>query len=297
MFYIIFIFSNLIYASNYRLVDQSCVIVSDQPPILRSEIEKLSEEKSISFLDAKKELIYGRLLWIYAQNNPKYDINYFRRSAENHIREILDKQKLSIEQLEHILQNPPYKISLEQFKFDTATAYLQQTISSYFAGQIGDISDEDVKKELKNNTGKEEKFDIVFISIKPKNNTKKSLDEAFNIAKNIDYLTKSNTLDDIIKKYHNNSSISFVGPIVYDKGKFSKQYEDEINKSKNHHISKPFLDDGSVNLIWKIKHKLNKGSSLEKVRKYLYEKLVAEKYKSVIDSLMNKSTVDDRNCK
>lgn len=295
MFYIIFIFSNLIHANTYRLVDQNCVTVSDKPPILRSEIEKLAEEKSISFLDAKKELIYGRLLWIYAQNNPKYDVNHFYRAAENHIKEIVDKQKLSIEQLEYILQNPPYKISLEQFKFNTATAYLQQAISSYFSEQLSDISDEDVKKELEKS--EQEKFDIVFISIKPKNNTKKSLAEAFSIAKNIGYLTKSNTLDDVIKKYHNNTAISFVGPLAYDKGKFGKKYEDEITITKNNHISNAFIDDGSVNLIWKIKHRSIKGSSLEKVRKYLYEKAVAEKYKSVIGSLMNKSTVDDRNCK
>jgi hypothetical protein len=291
-FAIIFILASCLYAGPYKLDDRVCVLVPEQRPILKSGIGTLSKEKSISFDDAKMELIRSRLLWIYAKNNPKYDVNQFYQLANDHIKGILKERNLTLDQLAEILKKPPYQISIDQFIFDTATAYLKQAVIAAIASQIN-VSEEDIKKWSESRATEYDKFDIIFITINLKNK-KEAILKAWEIRKAI---ISHKSIDAITKKYQHDPSISIIGPIQYEVGNFSPKYEDEIKKIKTNEATKPFNDQDSVSLIWKIKTQEPIGrSSLEKIRNDIYDYLVTEKYKSLTHSLMNTNTVDDKGC-
>jgi hypothetical protein len=281
----------------FTLLDKICVEVEGEPPILLSDIEKREQQKNMSFLDASSELTRERLLWFKAKKELKYDLSQINKSADEHIRKVMDSLKITKEKFTELLMNPPYLSTFNQFKYETATAILENHIKSTLASQIV-ITDEQIKSELvKRNTELSDSFDVVFIHILPRAGY--DLAAQFKIANDIKAQIKAHvSFDRIKKRYEKQKNVSIERPFAYVKGNLASEYEKQLTSSGNSPATEPFEDKKSVTMIWKIKkaQKILDETDIEKVRKELYDKAVTEKYHTVTDPVMNSSIVVVKDC-
>lgn len=288
----------------FQLLDKICVIVEGERPVLLSEIKKRQDSMGISFIESQNELVRQRLLWIYAKKQLKYDIKAIYKATDEHIEKVMASNKLNKDKFSKILMQPPYLTTFKQFRDDTATAILESNVRQAISSQIS-VNDEQVQEEVARlKADSSQVFDIVFISITTKkstrlNNGPDSLNPEFKKANDIRLkLTPTSTLNDIKKLYGDNSNISIIGPIAYEKGALKKAYEDRLKSNPANMVIGPFADDGSVTIMWKIKrlHQKLDRTGLEKVRKELYDRKVMEKFKAITDTLMDSSTVIMKGC-
>lgn len=280
--------------ADFRLVDRVCVVVEGEEPILLSEIKRRAEQQHEPFLVAQRELIRDRLLWVYAKKQLKYDIANIFKAADEHIDNVMTKNRLTKTQFEKVIAAPPYQSSFRQFRLETATEFLKNSVKQSLASQIS-VSDEQLKSEL----GK--LYDVVFITVQPKkaDTARASLNNEIKKANGIRAKIKPTTgVNDIKNLYGNDKDISIVGPIAYEPGVLKKAYDDRLKAESSPAVIGPFEDDGSVTLLWKIK-KTKKNldeTALEKLRKESYQNAVVAKLNALTDALSNSSTVIEKGC-
>lgn len=275
----------------YTLVDEGCLI-EDQPAFLKSQIEKIQEEKKISFTDAENELLQKRKLWIYAKKQPKFNIavgDVFKQ-ADDHIQTIMTQKGFSEESFEKALIEE-YVTTLNQYRFDIATLILENMIRSSLQSQIS-ISDAEINKEVeKIKHEQKNRYEVVFVSVlgpmvKGKSITADQLTARFKRANEIRTSIKTGlSLDEIKNKY--GRSISVIGP--YDQDALKQEYKDRLSTHSLEIVTEPFLDNDAVSLIWKIKKlaapEVDDAALLEKARKRLYEIAVDKLFNSMTSSI------------
>jgi hypothetical protein len=285
-------------AKGFTLLDKVCVVVEGEEPVLLSEITRRADQRGESFAVAQKELVRERLLWVYAKKQLKYDITNVFKATDEHINNVMTKNRLTNKQFEDVLMNPPYRTTFRQFRLETATEYLKNSVRQTLASQIA-VTDDQVKSEM----GK--RFDVVFITIQPKRSPAKGASARAVLS---DEIKKANTIrgkiqptttvNDIKNLYGKDKDISIVGPIAYETDILKKDYDERLKSESSSSVIGPFEDDGSVTMIWKIK-KSKKNldeTALEKLKKESYHNAVLEKFNAITDSLINSSTVIEKSC-
>ncbi len=276
----------------FEFVDGVCVVVEGEEPILWSEIDKRAQQKGQSFHDAKKDLIRDRLVWVHAKKQLKYDITNIFKSADEHIASAQKNNHLTREKFDEVLRAPPYSMTFRQFRLETATEFLKNTVRQSLAGQIPPPSDEEVKREAAQN------FEVTFISVPGRGRTA-GLTAEYKKANEIrSRINQKTSIDDIKDVYSKDRSVYITGPIAYEKGVLKKTYEDRLNADPSAFVFGPFEDEGSVTVLWKIKQSKKNLSetALEKLRKESYQSAVLKKYNAITDALINNSTVIEKGC-
>lgn len=291
----------------FSLLDKVCVQVEGESPILLSDIKKRSQQRNISLAEAELALTRESLLWIYAKGQLKFNISEIYKTADEHIKKVIENNNLTQKKFEEILAKPPYSISLEQYKKETAAAILDNQIKSNIAGQIT-LTDDQVKEEVARNAGNVvDKYDILIVSIAPEQSLSKApagkavnqrLTPQSKTANEIrSQILSLGSVHEINRRYGGKKNISIVGPIAYEKGTLKKVYEDKMMQNFST-VSEPFLDEGAITILWKIE-KVSQNLSataLEQTRKELYEKLVMEKFQAITDTTRETSTVIVKDC-
>jgi hypothetical protein len=291
--------------ANSRLVDKICAVVGEEQVILHSDIRRRAQERSLSNEAAQQELMGERALRIYIKKNPtKINISDIDKDAKDHIENILNNNKLTIQALEKALIEH-YKITYTQWEYDIKSAALSSRIEALLANTI-EISDNAVKEEYaKKIRSTPKEFEIIFISIMPSailHNKSQSLKAQLNKANNIkqDILSNSN-FDTLKVKYQHDNEVSFLGPIDYKEGVLKSQYERQIKKNPRAKLSEPFIDgqnNNVVTMIWKVKKAQtdNQTTALENVRKDLYRGEVQRGREAIIKNILAEHLVEI-NCK
>lgn len=287
--------------SNFTLLDKVCVVVEGEEPILLSEIKKRAEQRGESFLVAERELIRDRMWWVYAKKQLKYDIASFYKTADEHIANVMKVNDLTKSQLEELLLGAPYFSTFRQFRFETATEYLKNSVRQTIMSQTT-VTDDQLRSEAA------QKFDVVFITVQPKQSPKsratttsarspltREIEKANAIRRRIE--AESN-VNDIKKLYKGDEDVSIIGPLAYEKNVLKKAYDERLKSATTDHVIGPFEDDGSITMIWKVKKNTKNldTTALEKLRKESYHNAVQEKFNSLTDALINSSTVIEKGC-
>lgn len=288
----------------FKLLNKDCVTVEGEPPILLSEIENRAKVKGLSFAEAQSELITERLLWVYAKKQLKYNINEIIKATDEHINKVMEKNKLSQARFEELLMQAPYFSTFKQYRLETQTAMLENSVKSSIASQVSITDAQVIEEARKNKAEGGGDFEVVFISILPiktGNKTLSSLELNAQIKKANEIrsqIASINNLSEVKKRYGDKANISIIGPISYETGTLKKEYEERLKASKSAKVTEAFSDDGAVTIIWKIAKPIQKsdGTALEKVRKEIYERVVMDKYKAVIGAMMDVSTVKVKRC-
>ena len=283
----------------FRLINQVCAVVESQQPILQSDVEKRAKERSLSYFQAQTELIGERALWIYAEQQLKFNVPEIYKAAQEHIKKVMESNNLSKESFEEILMRPPYSMTFKQYERETAFLVLKNQLESSIASNL-EISDKDVEAEYKRqDPNKYKEFEVVFISVlapKNLNNLKTPLSTQFYKANQIKKEIMGNiNLDGIKRKYKNHKDISFVGPLDYQEGAFQQKYDIQIKKDLAAKITDPFEDEGVVTMIWKIEKNAasdNQKTALENVRKDLYRRAVQRRLEDFMKNILVKSSVE-----
>lgn len=287
----------------FTLLNRICVTVEGEKPILQSDIESRQRQENLSFAETQDALIKERLLWVYAKRQLKFNISEIIKSADDHIKKVMEKNSFTQENFEKLLMQEPYLTTFKQYRYDTQTALLKSSVQSSIANQIA-LTDAQIAEELKRRELQESKeFDIVFISVLPntlkgKNNTVNTTAQ-FEMANQIrSQLMSKKNIGEVKKRYGNLKNISIIGPMAYEVGTLKKEYEEQLEKSRDAKVTEAFQDDNAVTVIWKIEKPIRKtnGTALEKVRKELYERVVMDKYKAVIGAMMDVSSVNVKRC-
>lgn len=286
----------------FTLVDKVCVVVEGETPILLSEIKRRSQQNSISLANAEDELIQERLLWVYARSQLKYDITGVTKAADDHIKSVIENNRLTESRFEEILSHPPYSMTFRQYQKETQTAILENNVKQILANQIS-VTDEQVKAEVAlHYQAAEQKFDVIFITVHPDAklaNASQRLNAQIKKANDIkNTISPSTSLNTLRKQYGHDASVSILDPIPYERGALEKTYDERLTKEPTKLVIGPFEEKQSVSLIWKIKRPVQKldETALEKVRKELYDRLVMEKFKAVTGALRDSSTVIVKGC-
>lgn len=294
---------NTIAKPSFTLLNAICVDVEGEAPILLSDIEKRAQQKNINFNEAQTELTRERLLWVIAKKQLKYDLSQINQAADEHLKKIMENLKISKEKFAELLMAAPYLTTPKQFQMETSSAILENNFKATLASQIS-ITDEQVKQHIaRRHTDAPDQFDVVFVSVMPDMSSKAKmphLNAQLKKANEIKAKIKAKaSLDTVKKSYEQDKTVSIIGPLAYEKGGLNQTYERELAKSSHAAVTEPFRDEGSVSMIWKmnVSTKLLGSSSLEKVRKELYDKAVMEKYQAITDAMMNSSTVVVKDCK
>jgi len=283
----------------FRLVDQVCAVVESEQPILQSDVEKRAKERSLTLFQAQAELIGERALWIYAKQQLKFNVPEIYRNAQEHIKKIMENNKLSKESFEGLLMSPPYSMTFKQYESETAFLVLKNQLEASIISSL-EISDKEVETEYKRqDPNKFKDFEVIFISLAPQRKTasgKANLSAQFIKANRIkrEILT-TNNLDTIKRKYKTHKDISFVGPLDYQEGAFQQKYDIQIKKDLAAKITDPFEDDGVVTMIWKLEKKAasdNQKTALENVRKDLYRRAVQRRLEDFMKNILVKSSVE-----
>lgn len=289
-------------STGFTLLNAICVDVEGETPILLSDIEKRAQQKNINFKEARTELTRERLLWVIAKKQLKYDLGQINQAADEHLKKIMENLKISKEKFAELLMAAPYLTTPKQFQMETAWAILENNFKATLASQIS-ITDEQVKQQIaRNHEEVSDQFDVVFVSVVPEISSKgtaPNLTAQLKKANEIKAKIKTKiSLDTVKKIYEQEKNVSIIGPLAYEKGGLNQAYERELAKSRNAVVTEPFRDEGAVTMIWKmnVSTKLLGSSSLEKVRKELYDKAVMEKYQAITDAMMNSSTVVVKDC-
>ena len=174
---LIFIFLIIIYASlglsvdqpKLGLINQVCAVVESERPILQSEVEKRAKERLISLLEAQTQLIGERALWIYAKQQLKFNVPEIYKSAQEHVKKIMETNNLSQESFEASLMLPPYNMTLKHYEHETAFLILKNQLESSITNI--EISDKEIEAEYKQHPNKYKEFEVIFISLStPANN-------------------------------------------------------------------------------------------------------------------------------
>jgi hypothetical protein len=293
----------------FTLLDEVCIVIEGEPPVLKSHIAHRAHRKEISFKAAENELLQEKLMWVYAKKNQvKYNTVDIFKATDDHIKQVMEDNKLTKEKFTEVLMGRPYLTTFSQFRLDTATAMLENRIKSLIASQIT-ISDIDVKEEVtKAKLATENQYDIVFISIGPEKIFKKhekfenknrliaQIEKANKIRAQI---TPHTSLDEVKTRY--GGEIVIEGPIAYEKGALKHNYEEQLKSGSSQIVTKPFSDNGMITMIWKIKkshhEKLDDDALLEKVRKKLYAAAVEEQFNKLTSGVMDHSTAVVKSCK
>lgn len=288
---------------DYQLVDKVCAVVEGEPPILLSEIITLTKNTNAGFDDAMNELIRDRLMWIYAKKHPEYSISQVKSAAKEHIAKVVEDNHLTREKFKQILASPPYLMSFRQYQRQTEEKILQNHMRSQLASKIS-IGDDQVREAwAKQQEQRAKKFDVAFITIKPSpinNKTKDALTIQKNLVNEIHAKIESGQdLYEIKKEYIDRDNISIGDPISYARGTLKKEYEKHLLLSPTARVTKPFEEGGVVVMIVRLKKKreLLDETTLEKVRKELYEKAVMEKFQAITDALKTNTTVMLKGCR
>jgi hypothetical protein len=292
----------------FKILDRVCLIVEGQPPVLLSDIEKKMQQNSIGFEQARVELKRERLLWNYAKTQLKFDVQEIMRLANQHLKDIMNKNNLTEKKFANILMGPPHLMTLEAFRWETATMILLNHVKASLRGQIS-ITDAQVKAAIEDEKKAiTKKYQIVFISVTKdqvskqnanKKSDKKSLEAEFKTANEIrSQINSLGSLNAVKKRYEDKKNITIIGPIDYEKGRLREIYEKKLEQDTFKQMTEPFIDDGAVTFIWKlltVEKKLDE-TALEKVRKDLYDKVVMEKINTITDAMINGSTVVFKDC-
>lgn len=283
----------------FSLLDQICVQVENESPILKSEIERRSKQKGLGFFEAQDELIKERLLWVMAKKQLKYSASEIESSARSHAEKVVKDNKLNKAQFVEILMGPPYEMSYEQYVRETAYAILENHVKSSLYSQVS-ISDTKLKDQLKKlEDEQKQSFDIVFISALPaKQPGDQSLNRQIKMLKEISAQINFSTSLEQLKRKFKDKKVIFIGPIAYQEGTLKKEYDKVLAKAQSSLVTEPFQDDSAATVIWKIKKPKEKldENALEKVRKELYEREVIKNLSAAIEAVKNISTVTAKGC-
>ncbi|HXW54015.1 MAG TPA: hypothetical protein VEL47_07920 [Myxococcota bacterium] len=291
----------------FTLVDEVCLAIEGEPPVLRSQIKSRASQKEISFVEAKVELERERLLWVYAKKQLKYNIPDIFKQADEHIKKILEGNRLTREKFAEYLMGPPHFTSFSQYRFEIATAILEHLVKSSLASQVS-LTDAEIQEEMKKEKlALSKRFDVVFISVLPsairgKSSKKSPLTVQFEKANEIrSHVGPNVTLDEIKNRYGTDeNALSIVGPIAYEPGVLKHNYDKELLFAGSDLVTKPFQDGELVTMIWKIKRKIHDDGDdnalLEKVRKKLYEAAVDRKLIAITSAMMDVSNAIVKGC-
>jgi 16S rRNA G966 N2-methylase RsmD len=266
----------------FTLIDATCVLVEKESPILLSEIKKLA--KTMSFKEAQSELITKKLLWVLAKKR-KIDVSNIESASTAHLSKVMKDNNKSKEQFEQILLDPPYEMSLKQFKQATADAILENQLKSNIASQLL-VSDTELKTYLKKKEQDlKNSFDIVFISVH-KSATRQS-EKALAISKEITVKTSFDTIKGKYKTDEDNKELSIIGPIS---GELNPLYDKKLVFKDGSVVTAPFKDGTDITIIWKIKN----GQKLDEnaLVKEFYEARVNQNLKAELKAVEQTSSIN-----
>lgn len=298
-------------ANRSSLVDRVCLIVEGETPVLFSHIKNWALQNEISFREAEEQLKRKKLLWVYAKKKLKYNVSDIYKQADEHINKIIESNKLTKDQFSQLLMKPPYSTTFSQYRLDAATALLENVVRSTIASQIS-INENDLKAELsKERLELANRYDMVFLSVVADKLSNKVNEKGRAANQLTPEIKKANeirsqigphsSLNEIKKRYGGDKHISIIGPIAYEKGTLKKAYEDRLLADPKSIVTAPFIDNGLVTMIWKIKRpvseKLDDKALLEKVRKKLYEAAVEKQFNIETSAPIDDATIIVKGCK
>lgn len=277
----------------YGLVNKICAL-SETEPILMSEVLKRAKERGISPRLAQQELAQERGLWIYARQQLKISVPEIQKAATEHIKKVMENNKMSREAFETALLKPPYSTTFQQYENEIAYFMLKNQVENMLASAI-QISDKEIRERY--NLDKLKDFQVLFISVL--NNNKKlnrttAINEQFKKANKIrTEFTDKKDVSHIKNTYKGQSDVSFYGPLDYREGilesKDEKQLKSNLEKNPRMLISDPFEDGEAVTMIVKIEKAAsedNEQTGLEIARNELYKEEIQRRLDAVMKNTL-----------
>ena len=94
--------SSLKNADGFTLIDEVCLIIEGEPPILRSQINLRAKQDNISFAKAQIDLAGKALLWADVRKQQKYNIADIFKKTDEHIKHVIDSNRLTKEKFSEL---------------------------------------------------------------------------------------------------------------------------------------------------------------------------------------------------
>lgn len=277
-----------------ELKDKICAIIGAERPILLSDIKKRASEDKLSLKEAFELLKRDRALEQFAKTQQKLSLSNIHEAAENHLKTIMEKNKLSREKFATILKAPPYLTTMDQYEEEVAFQIMKNQIETSFAQSIH-INERNIRKAHTSSLKKE--LEVFFISILPvkyqnKETIKKQNEKALAV-KNEFKIGKD--LESIKNSYKNQKDVSFIGPVDYKPGALQEYYEEMLKKYPSEELIGPFKDKQALTLIIrreKVMSTDKEDTGLENIRNKLYEEGVRLRLSAVTKEILENTPIE-----